>query len=191
VKKFAIAGLVMTLLAGAALAAEETPKLPAPEKEHLWLQQCVGEWESEAEVMMEPGKPPVKCKGTEKTRSLGGFWVVGEGESEMMGMSFKNVMTLGYDAQKKKYVGTWVDSMTSHMWHYEGTVDASGKILTLNSEGPCPCNPGQVVKVREVVEFKNKDHRVFTSSMQGPDGKWNTVVTVNSWRKKQTPVCKD
>ena len=82
-------------------------------KEHEWLQKFVGEWESAVEVTMEPGKPPMKCKGIESTRMLGGFWVVGEATGKMEGVpgTMTSLMTLGYDPQKSKYVGTWVDSM--------------------------------------------------------------------------------
>jgi hypothetical protein len=184
-KGFTFACIAVSLLFGFGVAhAQEAPKLPAPQKEHEWLKLLVGEWESESECIAEPGKPPVKAKGTESARSLGGFWVLGEGKSEMGGMKFSNVLTIGYDPEKKKYVGTWVDSLTSVLWKYEGTVDATGKILTLETEGPCPMAPGKISKFKEVIEFKTPDHKVFTSSMQGDDGKWVTFVTVNSKRKK-------
>jgi hypothetical protein len=48
------------------------------------------------------------------------------------------VWTVGYDPQKKKYVGTWVDSVTPYLWTYEGSLDASGRILTLETEGRIP-----------------------------------------------------
>ncbi len=101
-----------------------------------------------------------------------------------MEMPMTGVMTLGYDPEKKKYVGTWVDSMTSHLWRYEGTVDAAGKVLTLDTEGPNPAAPGKTAKFKERIEFKSKDHKVFTSSMQGDDGEWVTFMTMNSKRKK-------
>lgn len=165
------------------LHAEEMPQMPAPVPEHAWLQQFVGTWESESEISMGAGQAPITAKGTEIARMVGGFWLVSEGRGEMMGQPFSNILTLGYNPEKKKYVGTWVDSMTSILWVYEGTVDASGKILTLETEGPCPMAPGKLSKFREVTEFKSKDHRVFTSSIQGEDGKWTTIVTVNSRRK--------
>jgi hypothetical protein len=33
--------------------------------QHLWLQQLVGEWTSEAQMAMAPGEPAETCKGTE------------------------------------------------------------------------------------------------------------------------------
>src|SRR5687768_14313749 len=123
--KIGIAGFAVVLLVGMSSApAQDFLKMPQPTKEHEWLGQRAGEWESECEVVMAPGQPAVKGKGSESGRKLGGFWVIGEGKNEMMGgMKVSSVMTLGYDVAKKKYVGTWVDSMQNHMWKYEGTLD--------------------------------------------------------------------
>jgi Protein of unknown function (DUF1579) len=184
-KRITFAALAAALLgAGTILKAQELPKIPPPLKGHEWLNQFVGDWEHETEIFMDPGKPPVKAKGSESVRSLGGFWIVADGKSEMMGTPFTSVLTLGYDPQAKKYIGTWVDSMSSTLWKYEGSVDSTGKVLTLETEGPCPMKPGQIVKFHEVTEFKSKDERVFTSKMLGDDGKWNTIVRVTSKRVK-------
>jgi hypothetical protein len=183
-KRTVIASFVVALLAAVAGPAQDAPKMPAPQKEHEWLRQFVGEWETELEMYMEPGKPPVKGKGTDKARRLGGFWVVTEGKSEVMGMSFDSILTLGYDPQKKKYVGTWVDSVNSYLWKFEGTVDSTGKVLTFEAEGPCPAAPEKLGKFKEVIEFKSQDHRVSASSMLGDDGKWITLSTASSLRKK-------
>jgi hypothetical protein len=166
--------------------AQEVPALPKPTPEHQWLSQLVGEWESDVEAIMEPGKPPMKAKSTETTRMLGGIWMISEGKGEIPGMSAPclSMLTLGYDPEKKKYVGTWVDSVTNYLWKYEGTTDAAGKILTLDTEGPSPAAPSKISKFRETIEIKSKDHKVFSSSILGDDGKWFTFVTVNSRRKK-------
>lgn len=191
-KKFALAGVLVTMLAGAALLTAQdapppgSPPVPPPTpatQEHAWLHQAVGEWDSEAEVTMGPGQPPMKCKGTETVRAIGKLWTVAEHNGTFMDVKVTGILTLGYDPEKKKYVGTWVDSMTSHLWKYEGTVDAAGKALTLETEGPNPAAPGTMAKFKEVLEFKSKDHKVFTSSMQGEDGKWVTFMTANYRRK--------
>jgi hypothetical protein len=169
----------------AAEPAGDFPEMPAPRKEHEWLSRFVGEWESTAEVTPVPGQPAMKCQGKETVRSLGGFWILAEGKSEMPGGGpFTHIMTLGYDAEKGKYVGTWVDSMSGYLWKYEGEVDPTGNILTLYSEGPCPLQPGKIFKFKEVTEFKSKDHRVGTASMQDEDGEWTTFMTGHSRRKK-------
>ena len=182
-RKTVILALVAAVLAGPVRAAskDETPKAPAPTKEHDWLKQLEGTWETESEMVMEPGKPAVKSKGTETTRTLGGFWSVAEYKGDFMGKSFTGVMTVGYDAKKKKYVGTWVCSMCDTLWKYEGTV--KGKVLTLHSEGPCP-KTGKTVKMRDTIELKDKDTKVLTGSVQTEDGKWVTFMTLTAKRKK-------
>ncbi|QEL17667.1 DUF1579 domain-containing protein [Limnoglobus roseus] len=180
--KFVLVGLMTVLVAGFA-PAEDAPKPPAPQKEHGWLKQLEGEWACESEAVFEPGKPAVKCRGTETVKSLGGFWTVGEMKGEFMGTPVTGIMTVGYDAKKGKYVGTWVCSMDGHLCTYEGSVDAAGKVLTLETEGVHPAT-GKAVKMKDVLEMKDKDTRVMTSSAQGADGKWETFMTMTAKRKK-------
>ena len=169
---------VLPALLSALAAAQDLPK---PEKEHEWLQQMAGEWDTEGEFVVEPGKPPIKNKGTESSRLLGGFWISSEHKGEFLGAPFTGMLTLGYSPEKKKYVATWIDSTGSHMWHYLGSLDAGGKKLTLETEGPG--HDGKTAKFREAIEIQDKDHKVFTSSTE-KDGAWVTFATIRYTRKK-------
>lgn len=134
---------------------------------------------------MEPGKPPEKFTGSESARSMGGLWVVCEGQGEMCGGgTATTLMTLGYDPQKKQYVGTWVGSMMTNLWIYDGSLDSTEKILTLNTEGPVFGAEGKLGEFRDVIEIKSDDHRVLTSHMLGDDGVWHQFMTANYRRKK-------
>ena len=156
-----------------------------PQKEHGWLQKLVGEWTIEAEASMAPGEPPAKSTGTERVRSLGGLWTVAEGEGEMPGGGpATSLMTLGYDPQKKRFVGTWVGSMMTHLWLYEGSLDAGEKVLTLDCEGPSFSGDGTLSKYKDVIELKSDDHRVLTSHVQGEDGNWQSFMTAHYRRRK-------
>lgn len=174
-----------TLLAlfalGAAGISQEPPALPKPGKEHEWLKIFEGNWTTDGECAGEPGKPPLKMKGSASGKSLGGFWAVLENRGEAFGTPFVGLLTLGYDPEKKKYVGTWIDSMTSVHWRYEGSVDASGKVLTLDTQGPNH-KTGKLEKFQEKVEIKDKDTWIFTSSMN-EDGKWTQFMKMTYSRK--------
>lgn len=156
-----------------------------PQKEHQWLHKLVGEWSCEADVAMEPGKPAERTHGSETVRSLGGLWVVAEGQGEMPGGgSASTILTLGYDPQRKRYLGTWVGSMMTHMWVYDGALDAAQKVLALDTEGPSFTEEGKSAKYREVIEFKSDDHRTFTSHVQADNGEWRRVMTATYRRRK-------
>jgi hypothetical protein len=156
-----------------------------PQREHQWLQKLVGEWTFEGEATMEPGKPPEKYQGTESVRSLGGLWILAEGQGEMPGGGIATtLMTLGYDPQKKRYVGTFIASMMTHLWVYDGALDAAGRELALDTEGPNMVAEGEMAKYKDVIEIKSDDHRVLTSHMLGDDGKWHAFMTANYRRKK-------
>jgi Protein of unknown function (DUF1579) len=155
------------------------------QKEHEWLHKLVGEWTCEAEATMEPGKPPEKSSGTESVRSLGGLWILAEGQGEMPGCGLATMMmTLGYDPQRKRYVGTWIGSMMTHLWVYDGSLDAEEKALTLDAEGPSMAGDGTIAQYRDVIEFKSDDHRVLTSHVRGNDGTWQAFMTAHYRRKK-------
>jgi hypothetical protein len=183
VKASATLAFLLTVLASAQLMAQEVPSPSTPQDEHEWLQQFVGEWDSESEGSMGSGQT-VKCKGTMSSRMLGKLWLVSESKADLMGTQIHALQTIGYDPQSKKYVGTWVDSVMNHMWEYEGTLDETGKILTLEAEGPHFSQPGKTSKYRDAYEFKSKDHIVAKSSTLGDDGEWVTFMTGNYMRKK-------
>ena len=155
-----------------------------PVKEHTLLQQLAGEWEASADVSMGPDQPKMKFTATENIRTIGPFWIVGESTGTVGEMPIESMLTLGYDPEKKKIIGSWVDSMQTHQWVYEGSFDKSGKVLTLETQGPCPLRPGETVNFKETIELKDKDHKVFTSSMEQQDGTWTEIMSSEYQRKK-------
>ena len=158
--------------------------IPEPQQEHKWLQRLVGEWSYEHECSMGPDQPPMKATGTESVRSLGGLWTVGEGQGKMPdGDPHTTIMTLGYDPQAKRFVGTFIASMMTHLWIYNGTLDTAGKVLTLDTEGPDFSGGPDLIPYQDIIEFVDENHRMLSSQLRGPDGKWNTFMTAHYYRK--------
>ncbi len=186
-KKMMLTGLIAALLAGATLyAVQEAPKecVLAQEKEHAWLQRFVGEWASESEAIFAPGQPALRSTGLERTRSIGGIWIIAEHTGDApTGEPVTSVMTLGYDPKKNKVVGTWIDSTTSHLWALEGSLDLAANTLTLEAEGPGFADPAKTARYKDAIEFRSKDHKVVTSSVFGEDGEWHAFATANYRRK--------
>lgn len=153
-------------------------QIQEPQAEHLWLHQLVGEWSIESEYIMGPDQPPMKTAGRETVRKLGNFWTIGEGVGDSPdGGAWDSITTLGYDPQTQRFVGSFVASVMTHLWPYHGSLDASGKILTLDSEGPSFEGDGTMAKYQDVIEFVSPDHRTLTARVQNADGSWRQFMT--------------
>lgn len=164
---------------------QDVPEMPQPTAEHKWLEQFVGEWETTARSLPTPGTPEMTCNGKLTNRMLGGHWLVSNIENQIEGFRMEGLQTIGYDREKKKYIGTWIDSVMDHLWTYEGSVDKTGKILTLEAEGPNMLEPGKTALYRDTYEFKSEDEIATTSQVQGPDGEWVTFMTGTAKRVKK------
>ncbi len=168
----------------AALALQD-PAPPKPGKEHALLGQFEGEWEFTAKFIAAPGQEPMVSKGKETARLIaGGLFLVFDVDGEMMGQKFAGHGTMGYDTHKKKFTGSWIDSMATGVYLVEGTADEKGKVFTEWMEGADP-QTGQAMKMKMVHEIKDKDRRVLTFFMNGPDGKELQTGTIDYTRRKK------
>ncbi len=154
-----------------------------PQSEHAWLAQLVGEWRTEGECQPGPDQEPMKSTGQLRCRMLGGLWLICEGEGEMPGGAgtCHSLITLGYDLKQKCYLGSFVASMMTHFWPYRGVLDASGKKLPLDSEGPRFDGPG-TAKYRDTIEIIDQNHWIFSGEVQADDGSWQPMMTSHNYR---------
>lgn len=156
-----------------------------PQDEHRWLEQLLGDWTL---TMDAPAPQEGEQSGqswSESVRHMGGIWIVAEGKGAMPdGTDVETLMTLGYDPAKGAFVGTWAGSMMTHMWVYRGTLDASGKVLTLDCEGPDFENPGQTLNYQDIITIEDGDHRTLTARVQGTDGEWREMMKVRYTRNR-------
>lgn len=86
------------------------------------------------------------------------------------------LMTLGYDAARKKFIGTFVASVIPHLWVYEGELDAAGKVLTLTARGPSCLEHGTMADYHDMIEIHGAGQRQLSSEVQSTDGKWHPFM---------------
>ncbi|HLY08040.1 MAG TPA: DUF1579 domain-containing protein [Planctomycetota bacterium] len=157
---------------------------PKPGKEHQVLKQWEGTWDAVFRFIPEPGKPMAESKGVETASvGLGGFWLTTEFRGDMMGTPFTGRGTIGYDQQKQRYVGTWIDSMKSGLLVSEGTADERGRLFTMIAQGYSDAQ-GKARVMKQVMELKDKDSRTLTFLTPNPDGKDMVVGTIEYTRRK-------
>ncbi len=153
-------------------------KIQNPQKEHEWLQQLVGEW------TYTSGEGESKFEGSETIRSLGGRWIVAEGKGVMPdGAPAETIMSLGFDPATNRYTGTWIGSMLSYLWVYDGELDEAKRRLTLKCDGPSMSDDGSMAKYEDVVEIISPNERLLRARTQGEDGVWKEFMTMRYLRK--------
>jgi hypothetical protein len=173
------------MFASGVLAQADEPTMGPDEaaRDQGWLKQLVGEWDTRLKVYMQPDQPPAESTGTDSVRALGDHWIVAETKTTMMGAPYHGILSLGYDARKKHFVGTWIDSFGGRLWVYQGTLNAAGDTLTLMTEGPSTQDPDKTARYKEIIQI-TEDGRTFTSSIETGEGTWTKILTIEYRRKK-------
>ena len=159
-----------------ALAAAQGAPMPTPGPEHAVLKEDVGTRDASVETMF-PGAPPAPpSKGVEvNTMGCNGLCLVTDFKGEIMGGPFQGHGVATWDPVKKKYVGSWSDSMAPGLSLTEATWDPAKK--TMNGTMDTPDGSGGTAKMRSAVEY-TAGKRVFTMFMPGPDGKEMPTIRI-------------
>ena len=202
-----VAGALSLLFMSASARAEDKPKEAAkpaasatapnedemmkawmaaatPGDAHKKLEPFVGSFTVKTKMWMDPSKPPEETTGTSENKwVLGGRFVEQHVEGTAMGQPFAGIGYTGYDNYKKKYVGSWTDSMGTMMMTSTGTADVSGKKFTFWSTVDDVVMK-KSVKVKSVATVVDDDHQTYEMWSPAPDGKMFKSLEVQYTRKK-------
>ncbi len=152
-----------------------------PQEQHRGLDQFVGSWRIEQTCHTPDGKTN-QVQSEMTCRMLGGLWLILDQSGTSDEGDWTCMTTLGYDPKKNQYIGTFVGSMMTHMWEYQGQVDASGKRLPLSTVGPTFDGAG-TANYRDTIEVVSADVWRFTSDMEQKDGEWSQIMAATHTRK--------
>lgn len=168
---YVMVGLTLTvaLTATSVFAHEGEHEDVAATEDHAVLEQDIGVWDADMNMWMSPeGGEPMPAKGVEtNTLMVGGMWLLSEFKGTFGGQEFTGKGQFGYDPSSKKYVGTWIDSMSPYMMKMEGTYDASSRTLTFLAESINP-QTGQPMKAKMETKYTSDDERIMTMYMGVP-----------------------
>ncbi|MCA8974526.1 MAG: DUF1579 domain-containing protein [Planctomycetes bacterium] len=155
--------------------------MPKPGPEHARLIAHVGTWD--AVVISEgPDGTPQRDKATMVTRDLGGFHAVDEFEGQVMGMKFTGHGINSYCPLRKRYVSSWVDSMTPSPMTLTGTYDKKANEIEMTGE--CLGMSGKLEPCRSVTLFGDADHFAWEMYGAGPDGKEMRHLRIEYTRRR-------
>ena len=168
---------VLFCLASSSFARAQN--FPAPGAEHKRIAaELEGNWDAVRDMEGQKSNATASYKTV-----CGGMWIASDFQGELLGgIKFQGHGLDGYDQHKKKYVGIWIDSMSSAPMQLIGDYDAKTKTLTMTGESAGL--DGKMQKVKNTTVTKDKDHFTFKMYMIQSDGTEQLAFTIEYTRKK-------
>ncbi len=172
--------LMCAALVGSALAQGDKPAEMSPDEmmkmyeaaakpgpEHAMLAKSAGRWNCTVKSWTDPKGAPEVSEGTEESEMVfGGRYLRSHFKGSMMGRPYEGMGTFAFDNVKKKYVGNWMDSMSTGIMNFEGDYNAQSKELVCRGSY-ADAMTGKDTACRMVSRFLGDDQHVF--EMWGPD----------------------
>jgi hypothetical protein len=150
-------------------------ELAIPGPQHKQLAKFVGSWTTKTRAWCEmgPDSPPKESTGTcEQKMLFGGRYLQQEYTGEMMGKPFTGINLIGYDNHTRKYVSTWIDSMSTGIYYFEGTASADGKTITQKSSYDDPIKgPTTWRSVTRIVDDNTLEFEMYLTPKGGREEK--------------------
>lgn len=149
-----------------------------PNEHHQWLERFIGDWTFVHRCDAGPDHEAMETTGTETVRAFSDLWIVADGQGEIPGTpdTMRMRLTLGYDPNTERYIGSWIGSPMAQMFVYSGTRE--GDTLTLDTEGPSFEDPAKIVPYQDIYTIVDDNTRTLRSQAKDDRGNW--VVFMNA-----------
>src|SRR5262245_51167298 len=134
--------------------------LPKPGPEHKILASMEGTWTAKVKSWFGPGEPKESTGTMVRKMIMDGRYLQETFKGEFLGTKFEGMGIVAYDVNKKKYVTSWIDNMTTGISMMQGSYDADSKTLTSLGEEDNPAMGGKM-KTRDVLKMISADEQRF------------------------------
>ncbi|MFW6254888.1 MAG: DUF1579 domain-containing protein [Chitinivibrionales bacterium] len=157
-------------------------KLGTPAEQHKMLASMAGSYDATIKNWTVQGEPPMESRGSSELRMiLGGRFLQEEHSSEMMGSMYNGMGITGYDNHTKKFVSTWIDSMSTSIMCFEGSASPDNTSFTME------CSYDDAVrgpmKWRSVTTIVNANVHNFEMFSIDQNGKQEKSMEITYTRK--------
>jgi len=148
------------------------------------LEPLVGTFDVKILTWVDPSKPPIESLGAAVHQwVLGGRYVQTTLSAFVMGEPFDAIGYVGFDNVAQKYVVTYMDSASTGMEWYTGTMTPDGKAATLTATIHDAISH-KPVKVEMKAHFTPDGNHVTDLWQADKSGKMVKVMEVQYTRKK-------
>ncbi len=171
---------LISVLIAPLLVAQE-PEMEKPGEHHKHLKMMAGTWDVKSKFHMVPGQT-IEMNGVEIAKMQpGGFWLISDFSGKFMGEPFHGHAVMGYEAHKKKYIGTWADSFGSVLVTTTGTCSKDGKVTTMIGKGYDPMQKREIT-YKQVYKIKDANNRTY--HMYDVQGKNEKLIMESVYRRR-------
>ena len=154
-------------------------KLATPGAPHKLLAGRVGTWDAKTRNWLTPAGPPVESTGTsERKMILGGRFLREDFKGEMFGNPFTGIGMMGYDNHLKKYVMSWMDSMSTSLHTFEGMASPDGKTIVMEGRFDNPMRgPGTWHGTTRIVDDNTEVFEMRATYERGGEERFEITYT--------------
>lgn len=145
-----------------AAAMAQWMELGKPGEPHRFLKKFEGKWNTTMRMFTAPGAPPMESKGQATIEPvLGGRFMAHHLAIAMMGVPYEGLGYIGFDNNRRVFINSWMDSMSTVISMSKGSINPAGDQITLFGDMDEP-STGEVGKVGKFVyRFQGEDSFVF------------------------------
>ena len=184
----ACAWLAIWILVGVPGSAQDKKKeitdfIEKPGPEHKILESLVGNFDAAITMYLGPKEETQKSKGTMKrTMILGGRFLREDFEGKIGPETFTGIGTAGFDTNKKRYVSTWIDSMSTGIMITHGIHDKEKKTITYLGE---IMEGDKKTQTKDILRMVSDDEQLFEMYKQ-PEGEkeYSKIMEISFTRIK-------
>ena len=182
-----VAGLVLSAAPAAAQDEDMAAMMEAwqaagqPGMHHEHLAVLVGSWEAETKMWMDPsGEPTVTPADMSYEMVMDGRYLVETIRSEVMGQPFTGQGLYAFNNVTGKIQARWIDTMSSGIYSYEGSINEAGDEIVLMGKYMDPITK-EWTKTRSVMRISaDQLHYV---SYETADGEERKTMEITATRK--------
>lgn len=149
----------------------------------------VGVWDADVRAWPGPNVPPAESKAVERTRMLGA-WMISDLEGTVMGRPYFGHRVVGYDPGKRRYVGTWINTLSPGIVGLEGTWDAKSRTRTMHLPMRHPTTR-KTVKAMLTTQYLADGKRVVSLRVPLPQGKTGHFPILEMQLTRRKPADRD
>jgi len=131
-----------------------------PGEPHKLLEPLLGKWTTTAKLWFGGPKPEQSTGRAEIKSIMGGRFVEEHYDSVVWGKPYASTGVIGFDTRVKKYQSSWIDTWGTWITIAEGTMDQTGKVLTLTAQD-VDSDTGKTRPIKLIYTIDGNDHHVM------------------------------